>query len=80
LKAIADALDFPCTSIVALPLVIRGKLYGVLELLNRTGEKTFSAQDVEMLTYLCQMASKAIEIRLMIGWAAKVIQTKGEAA
>ncbi|MGZ3709545.1 MAG: GAF domain-containing protein, partial [Bdellovibrionota bacterium] len=47
LKAIADALDFPCTSIVALPLVIRGKLYGVLELLNRTGEKTFSAQDVE---------------------------------
>jgi hypothetical protein len=41
----------------------------VLELLNRVGDQNFTPNDVGLLGYLAHMASKAIEIRLMIAWA-----------
>ncbi len=69
LRAIAEAVGFEARNLVAIPIVVRGKIYGVLELLNRLGEATFSPADVELLSYLCTMAAKAIEIRMMIAWS-----------
>ena len=68
LKSMGDAVGFEARNLVALPIVIRGKIFGVLELLNRLGDETFSDADTEFLTYTCEMMAKAIEIRLMISW------------
>jgi GAF domain-containing protein len=84
LKSIEKAIGFETRNIAAMPLLIRGRIYGVLELLNRIGEANFTPSDVELLAYLCQMASKAIEARLMIAWSKKQAQRisdpRGEAA
>jgi GAF domain-containing protein len=81
LKAIQDAVGFTARNLVALPIVIRGRIYGVLELLNRIGENDYTPADVELLTYACEMAAKAIEARLMIAWSAKRrARGEGEAA
>jgi GAF domain-containing protein len=80
LKAIQDAVGFEARNMVALPIIIRGRLYGVLELLNRVGETGFSAFDMEILSYACEMAGKAIEARLMIAWGAKSRQASGSSS
>jgi GAF domain-containing protein len=71
LKSIQDAVGFETRNLVAVPIVIRGRIYGVLELLNRVGEPDYTPADVELLAYACEMAAKAIEARLMIAWSAK---------
>jgi signal transduction protein with GAF and PtsI domain len=80
LKAIQNAVGFEARNLIAVPIVIRGKLYGVLELLNRVGEPEFGPNDVELLSYGCEMAAKAIESRLMIAWASRGKSSKEEAA
>ncbi|MEK6579841.1 MAG: GAF domain-containing protein [Bdellovibrionota bacterium] len=68
LKSIQHAVGFETRDLIAIPIVIRGKVYGVLELLNRVGGDGYTPSDVENLTYLCDMAGRAIEIRLMLAW------------
>lgn len=77
LKAIDDAIGFKTRNLVAIPIMVRGQLYGVLELLNRVGEQSFTEQDVELLNYCAEMAAKALEIRFMVAWA---MGRKGTAA
>ena len=81
-KEIQDAVGFKARNLVALPIIVRGRIYGVMELLNRIGESEYSPTDVEFLTYVCEMAAKAIEIRLMISWSTqrRTSTTKVEAA
>ncbi|MBL7716002.1 MAG: GAF domain-containing protein [Bdellovibrionales bacterium] len=69
IKAIQAAVGFSPNNLVAVPIFVRGKIYGVLELLNRIGEPNFKASDVELLEYAVSMASKVIETRLVIAWA-----------
>lgn len=71
LRAIQEAVGFATRNLVAVPIVIRGKTFGVLELLNRIGETDYTESDVELLSYACEMAAKAIEARLMIAWSAQ---------
>lgn len=80
LKSIPDAVGFKTKNLVAIPIVIRGQIYGVLELLNRLGEPNYSKEDVELLTYLCEMAAKVIEVRMMLSWVGKYKSKKEEAA
>jgi GAF domain-containing protein len=69
LKSIDAAVGFTTRNLVALPIIVRGQLYGVLELLNRIGDGDYTKQDVELLTYCTEMAGKALEVRFMIAWA-----------
>jgi transcriptional regulator with GAF, ATPase, and Fis domain len=69
LKSIQAAVGFEARNLVALPIVIKGRVYGVLELLNRVGESTFDQADLELLTYLTDHISKVLQVRLMIAWA-----------
>lgn len=69
LKAIARAVGFEARNMVAVPILVRGKTFGVLELLNRFGDPDYSQADVEFLVYLCDMVGKAVEVRLMFAWA-----------
>ena len=71
LKAIQDAVGFEARNLIAAPIVVRSKIFGVLELLNRIGEPDYSQADVELVSYACEMAAKAIEARLMIAWASR---------
>jgi len=71
LKSIEMVVGFEAKNLVAIPILVRGKVYGVLELLNRIGEECYTSADVELLTYLSNMAAKVIEIRLMIAWSQK---------
>ena len=75
LRQIGDAVGFEARNMVALPLVVRGKVYGVIELLNRVGEETYTEQDVELLVFCSQAAAKAIEVRLMLAYAIQTGKT-----
>ena len=58
LKAIQDAIGFEARNLVAVPILIRGRIFGVLELLNRIGEPDYTSADVEILNYACEMAAQ----------------------
>lgn len=75
LKAIERAVGFETRNLVAMPLVVRGKIYGVLELLNRIGEPDYTTQDLDLLTYLAETASRVLEIRMMIAWSRQKVKT-----
>ncbi len=72
LKAIADSIGFEIRNLIALPIIVRGKVFGVVELLNRVGEESYTEGDLELLMQLCEFAAKVIEVRLMISWAKKI--------
>jgi GAF domain-containing protein len=80
LKSIEKAVGFETRNLVAVPIIVRGRVYGVLELLNRVGEPDYTAVDVELLKYLCEMAAKAIEVRMMLAWSRSQGQAGGAAA
>jgi transcriptional regulator with GAF, ATPase, and Fis domain len=81
LKSIEKAVGFEARNLVAVPILIRGKVFAVLELLNRIGEANYTPADLELLTYLGSMAAKTIEMRLMIAWSNKTSNSnKKEAA
>lgn len=69
LKSIQTAVDFECKNLVAVPVLVRGQIYGVLELLNRMGEASFTERDVELMQYYAGVCSRVIELRLMLAWA-----------
>ncbi len=69
LRAVGNAVGFEARNLVAFPILVRGHVYGVLELLNRVGEAKFSNQDIELLNFYCAMFSRAIEARMMIAWS-----------
>lgn len=71
LKSIDKFVGFKTKSLVAIPMLIQGKTFGVLELLNRVGEDTFSQSDVEVISFINDHFSKIIETRLMISWSLK---------
>jgi signal transduction protein with GAF and PtsI domain len=71
LKSIPKTVGFETRNLVALPILIRGKIYGVLELINRIGEEKFSESEVELLQSMCDIIARAIEVRLMLGLRAR---------
>lgn len=71
LKTVDNTVGFVTRNLIAIPILVRGNVYGVLELLNRVGDEDFSEKDIEILNFSAEMASKAIEIRLMFNWMAK---------
>jgi GAF domain-containing protein len=68
MRSIGNAVGFEARNLVAVPVVVRGKIFGVIELINRVGEEAFTAADVELLTYASEKVSRAIEVRLMLNW------------
>jgi GAF domain-containing protein len=67
LSAIAQAVGFEVRSMVAIPLVIGGKLYGVLELLNPPAHVKLD-EVTSQLEHLGQLFAVAIEARMKIAW------------
>ena len=60
LKAIDRELDFVTRNLLAVPMLARGEMIGVLEVLNTADDRDFSESDVRLLLYLSNMAALAI--------------------
>ena len=74
LKAISEATGFTARSLIAIPMIIRGRVYGVLELLNKVGGD-YTEEDQDLLVSLANGAAKAIEVRLMLAWSLQAAKT-----
>jgi signal transduction histidine kinase len=57
--------DFTTRGILAVPLATRGKVLGVLEAINKTGDAEFTEEDVELLTVLGDQAAVAVQNALL---------------
>ena len=55
------ALGFETRSILCVPLETRGKVLGVLEVINKKGEEGFNDRDLNLVTKLAGFAAVAIE-------------------
>ncbi|MGQ9502700.1 MAG: GAF domain-containing sensor histidine kinase [Anaerolineae bacterium] len=53
--------DFPAHSILCVPLIVRGNVIGVLEVLNKANNAKFMAEDRDLLTILAAQSAVAIE-------------------
>ncbi len=68
LRAVARAVGFDVRAMVAIPLLIDGKLYGVLELLNPEPHVRLDEELLGHLERLGKSMSVAIEARMRIAW------------
>jgi GAF domain-containing protein len=66
LKLVTEPHKFVTRNLIAIPIFIRGKLFGVVELLNCAGKASYSDSDFQKAIYLVQeFWVHAIEARLM---------------
>lgn len=65
-KEISDALKFETRSILCMPINVKGRVYGVIEWINKKGNDVFTADDLEVLKEISHGAASLIEnFRLM---------------
>jgi signal transduction histidine kinase len=57
--------DFSTRSILAVPMIVRGNVIGVLEAVNKRGDVGFTREDVEMLIVLGGQAAVAVQNALL---------------
>ena len=69
LSKIADAVGFDAHSVLVVPVIIRGKIFGVVELLNRLGKDSFDKNDVETAEVIARVMASTFEVRLMLAYA-----------
>lgn len=60
-KKVDKKSGFQTRSIVAVPLMVRGGLIGVVQVLNKNGGGEFNQEDVELLTALANQSAVAID-------------------
>jgi len=60
-RDIAQDFDFTTTSLLCVPMVCKGRLIGVLQVLNQDPDKRFTATDQEILTTFAAQSAVAIE-------------------
>ncbi len=74
---IDDSLDFKTRSILCVPLRSKGKILGVLEVINKIDGKPFDQKDQELVLTLVDQASIAIENSLLYKKATELAITDG---
>ncbi|MBP7095290.1 MAG: sigma 54-interacting transcriptional regulator [Spirochaetia bacterium] len=58
---ISKSIGFPTWSILAVPMLVRERLVGVIEILNKKGKKYFTQEDLQWLEVFAVQAAIAIE-------------------
>jgi len=56
-----QTFGFSTRSIICVPMITRGKLIGVIELLNKINDEAFVDTDITLLAILAQIAAAALE-------------------
>jgi len=75
LNKVADAVGFEAHNLLVVPVMIRGKVFGVIELLNRLGKELFDKADVETAEHISRVFSATLEVRMML---ANALQRAGQ--
>ncbi len=60
-RRVADEVAYPVSSILCVPLRIRNRVLGVIELINSSGERTFNEDDLPLLEAVADFAAIAID-------------------
>lgn len=60
-KEISKSIGFPTYSILAVPMLIRDRCMGVIEIINKKGQKYFTQEDLQWLEIFAVQSSIAIE-------------------
>lgn len=60
-RHVADAVEYPVSSILCVPLKIRDRVLGVIELINSAGERSFDDTDLPLLGAVADFAAVAID-------------------
>jgi len=58
---IAQALDFPVSSVLAVPMHLHGEVVGVVEALNKQGATPFTEDDAGLLAVIAQQAAMFLD-------------------
>jgi Nif-specific regulatory protein len=58
---IGENIGFPATSILAVPMLVKDQLVGVIEILNKRGGKKFTEEDLQWLEIFSTQAAIAIQ-------------------
>ncbi len=56
-----DRFQFETRSLIAVPLVARGKVMGVIEVLNKRSSQNFTSDDASLLSILATLAASALD-------------------
>jgi signal transduction histidine kinase len=80
-KGIADAIDFPTHAILCVPLRVRDKMMGVIEVVNRLDGSPFNEDDAELLSAVANQAALVLEnSRLYEVLSERVVQSESDLA
>ena len=60
-RDIAQALDFPVASVLAVPMQLHGEVVGVVEALNKRGGALFTDDDADLLAVIAQQAALLLD-------------------
>ncbi|CAH2031792.1 GGDEF domain-containing protein [Trichlorobacter ammonificans] len=60
-RHVADAVEYPVSSILCVPLKIRDRVLGVIELINSASERSFEEADLPLLGAVADFAAIAID-------------------
>jgi hypothetical protein len=60
-SALSQAVGYETRSVLCAPISAQGRVYGVLELLNRLGARPFGRADLAVLCYLAQAGAEFLE-------------------
>jgi PAS domain-containing protein len=80
-KNISDAIDFPTQAILCVPLRVRDKMMGVVEVVNRLDGSPFNVDDAELLSAVANQAALMLEnSRLYEMLSVRVVQSESDLA
>lgn len=65
-KNIDSEIGFVTRNLMAIPMIARGKLIGVLEVVNTISHREFNKKDLQLLNYIANMAALALQNRRLI--------------
>ncbi|MBN1978990.1 MAG: GAF domain-containing sensor histidine kinase [Anaerolineae bacterium] len=77
-KVVGQRIGLETYSLLAVPLQIKDRRIGVLEVINKQGGGQFSQEDVETLTTLAAQAAVAIENARLVGDLRRAYEQLGE--
>ncbi len=66
LLAVSMTTGFETKTCIAVPLLVGGQLYGVVELFNKVSGDPFDQNDVKLMEEGAQMAAKVLEVRFLL--------------
>jgi Nif-specific regulatory protein len=61
LKGISKQIDYPSNTMIAAPMRVKDECIGVIELINKRGEKLFTQDDLEWLEIFANQAALAVQ-------------------